>query len=413
MSAKQARGLAAPNYTQVPNQIFALMPSISNAELRITLALIRLTLGWHRQRTERLSIPELAEAAGISPNSAKTGLQEAMRRGTVRRHKARDELNRVTYRYSLVIDDEISAEAFERPKREKPGVSDVQDDTNTQSSSQNLAGSKFGRVKRLSSQNLAGWSVKSSSQNLAGSYKEERNYLVVKEKHTAGADAPVVVNEENQDTAPTELDLWMGFAQTPNGAASDEAESQQASPVQVKMDVQAIEKSKQVTGSEQVAAAGGGEAGPDAQEPVSHWEMFGSVRTALYPGVPLIAPSIESQIAKAAKELRLIGLPATAPADILAYIKLKQDWRKTIEPMTLVNVSAAWQSWEASRMGAQKVVKPPAVEGPGCRPGERRRAPDGQVWTVESVNHGAVNFEEYDAPPYVPVGVVATWPVEA
>ena len=50
---------------------------------------------------------------------------------------------------------------------------------------------------------------------------------------------------------------------------------------------------------------------------------------------------------------------------------------------------------------------------PTCQPGERRQAPDGQVWTVESVNHGAVNFEEYEAPPYVPVAVVLTWAVRA
>lgn len=146
MSAKQVRGFAAPNYTQVPNQVFALLPSLSNAELRITLALIRLTLGWYRNRTERLSIPELAEAAGISPNSAKTGLQEAIRRGTVRRHKARDELNRVTYRYSLILNDEISTEAFERPRKEKTHFSNVQDDVNLSPPSQNLAGSKFGRI---------------------------------------------------------------------------------------------------------------------------------------------------------------------------------------------------------------------------------------------------------------------------
>ena len=411
MSAKQARGLAAPNYTQVPNQIFALMSSISNAELRITLALIRLTLGWHRQRTARLSIPELAEAAGISPTSAKTGLQEAMRRGTVRRHKARDEFNRVTYRYSLVIDDEISAEAFERPKKEKTGVSDVHDDTNTHSSSQILAGSKFGRVKRLSSQNLAGWPVNSSSQNLAGSYKEERNYLVVKEKHTAGADAPVVVTEEDQDTAPTELDLQAGPAQAPHGAASNEAGGQQVSPVLTDVDVQANEGSEQATSTEQVPAAGGAESEPERT--ANHWDMLRAITAALYPGVPRIAPSIENQVARAAKELRLTGLPVTAPAEILAYIRREESWRDTITPMTLVTCSAAWQRSQASRAGVQGAVKPPAAEGPGCQPGERRRAPDGQVWTVEAIEHGRITFAEYDAPAYVPITVVSSWAVEA
>lgn len=175
----------------------------------------------------------------------------------------------------------------------------------------------------------------------------------------------MAVTEKDQDTAPTELNLWMGPAQAPHGAASSEAGDQQVSPVQVSMDVQANERSEQATSTKQVPTAGGAE--PEPEGTVNHWDMLRAITAALYPGVPRIAPSIEIQVAKAAKELRLTGLPVTAPAEILSYIRREESWRDTITPMTLVTCSAAWQRSQASRAGAQRAVKPLAAEGPGCQ----------------------------------------------
>ncbi|MFC4639825.1 hypothetical protein [Deinococcus hohokamensis] len=47
-----------------------------------------------------------------------------------------------------------------------------------------------------------------------------------------------------------------------------------------------------------------------------------------------------------------------------------------------------------------------------CQPGERRRAPDGQVWTVEVVEHGLVYFAETGAPLDQGDAIVARWPRE-
>ncbi|MFC6659330.1 hypothetical protein [Deinococcus multiflagellatus] len=46
-------------------------------------------------------------------------------------------------------------------------------------------------------------------------------------------------------------------------------------------------------------------------------------------------------------------------------------------------------------------------KGAQCQPGERRRAPNGQVWTIESVEHGLVYFAESNAPW---TWVTSSWP---
>ena len=145
--------------------------------------------------------------------------------------------------------------------------------------------------------------------------------------------------------------------------------------------------------------------------------MVHAVTEAVYPGVghERVPQSVRGQVGKAARELCAIGLPATAPADIRRYIQREETWRTgKITAMTLVSCAADWQrSRQQGSQGIQNATKGPARDRVGCQPGERRQAPDGQVWTVESVNHGAVNFEEYEAPPYVPVAVVLTWAVLA
>lgn len=189
-ATKKGAGLPAPNYTQTPNAIFDLLPSMSNAELRATLVIVRETFGWHRQRTGQLSIPEIAERAGMSESSTKTGLKEGQQRGTLKKFKTRDEKNRVTYRYGLVITERVNFDHIDRPRKEvvESDPAQVEGDQ----SSQNLTGSEFDWINEVPSQNLTGYPPENpenpSSQNLTGSYKEERNPLEdVKEKREGTA----------------------------------------------------------------------------------------------------------------------------------------------------------------------------------------------------------------------------------
>jgi len=74
----------SPNYTQVPNDLFEMMPSMTEAELRVALVLCRQTFGYHRDQTE-MSLREMSEATGLSVNGAVAGAKAAEERGLVQK----------------------------------------------------------------------------------------------------------------------------------------------------------------------------------------------------------------------------------------------------------------------------------------------------------------------------------------
>lgn len=77
-------GFQSPNYTQVPNDFFPLIPEMDESELRVTLVMIRETFGYHRSEF-RMGINKLAIATGLSRNGTKAGAEAAENRGTFRR----------------------------------------------------------------------------------------------------------------------------------------------------------------------------------------------------------------------------------------------------------------------------------------------------------------------------------------
>lgn len=77
-------GFQSPNYTQTPNDFFVMVPDMSDAELRVTLVMIRETFGFHRDGF-KMGINKLADAAGLSRNGAKDGAEAAEKRGTFKR----------------------------------------------------------------------------------------------------------------------------------------------------------------------------------------------------------------------------------------------------------------------------------------------------------------------------------------
>jgi hypothetical protein len=74
----------SPNYTQTPNDFFTMLPDMSEAELRVTLVMIRQTFGFHRNGF-KLGVTKLADAAGLSRQGALDGAAAAEKRGTFRR----------------------------------------------------------------------------------------------------------------------------------------------------------------------------------------------------------------------------------------------------------------------------------------------------------------------------------------
>ncbi|MDL1911840.1 DnaD domain protein [Chloroflexi bacterium CFX6] len=77
-------GFKQPNFTQVPNELFEMMPTMSDNELRVVLALLRQTSGYGRDKAE-MSIPRIRAMTGLSRNSVTKGAGEAEKRGVVKR----------------------------------------------------------------------------------------------------------------------------------------------------------------------------------------------------------------------------------------------------------------------------------------------------------------------------------------
>ena len=87
-----------PNYTQTPNLLFdELMKDMSEAELKVTLAVIRKTFGWHKE-ADLLSISQLVALTGMSRPSVIDGVSAGVERGFIVREPAGK-----SFRYRLSV----------------------------------------------------------------------------------------------------------------------------------------------------------------------------------------------------------------------------------------------------------------------------------------------------------------------
>ena len=115
-------GFQSPNYTQTPNDFFVMIPDMSEAELRVTLVMIRETFGFHREGF-KMGLNKLADAAGLSRNGAKDGAEAAEKRGTFYRTNP-DSLGEAEW--SLAVDPSPSDHLHGQPVTTPPSPSEVQ-----------------------------------------------------------------------------------------------------------------------------------------------------------------------------------------------------------------------------------------------------------------------------------------------
>lgn len=73
-----------PNHTQTPNKFFDMIPDMGEAELRVTLVMIRHTFGYHKENF-KMSMQKLADASGMSRQGAINGALAAEERGIFKR----------------------------------------------------------------------------------------------------------------------------------------------------------------------------------------------------------------------------------------------------------------------------------------------------------------------------------------
>ncbi len=112
---KKVDGFQEPNYTQVPNDIFLLMEDMGKAELKVMLALCRLTFGFHRYRC-RASLTTLQTMTGLSRPSILKGAKEAEKRGLIDKISGRG----VTEWVVKVVNQELVKAVNQSGKGSKP-----------------------------------------------------------------------------------------------------------------------------------------------------------------------------------------------------------------------------------------------------------------------------------------------------
>ncbi|MDR3572825.1 MAG: hypothetical protein P4L50_03105 [Anaerolineaceae bacterium] len=76
--------LNSPNYTQMPNDLFDLMPEMGEAEFRVVVAICRLTFGFHLDEA-RKSLTGIQKMTGLSRQGVLDGAEEAEKRGLISR----------------------------------------------------------------------------------------------------------------------------------------------------------------------------------------------------------------------------------------------------------------------------------------------------------------------------------------
>lgn len=76
-------GFTVPNHTQTPNDLFdKYMKDMTEAELKVTLAVIRKTLGYHKQ-TDPISWSQIMSMSGLSKDAVQNGIDRALERGLI------------------------------------------------------------------------------------------------------------------------------------------------------------------------------------------------------------------------------------------------------------------------------------------------------------------------------------------
>ncbi len=100
-----------PTYTQVPNLLLDdHMKDMDKCELKIVLAVIRNTFGWHKGR-DRISYTQFEKLTGLSRASVQEGVKQALARGVMRRYEVRN-----GFEYALNIVDTIPENGTDKPE---------------------------------------------------------------------------------------------------------------------------------------------------------------------------------------------------------------------------------------------------------------------------------------------------------
>ena len=113
------KGFELPNHTQTPNSFFdqSLKEITSMCELKVVLAVIRKTFGWH-QREERISVSQLERVTGLSRQGVQNGITLALEHGFIKREAVGQ-----GFSYALVLVNKVDhAKVLHSPAMQQPSI---------------------------------------------------------------------------------------------------------------------------------------------------------------------------------------------------------------------------------------------------------------------------------------------------
>jgi phage replication O-like protein O len=107
-------GLKSPNYTQAPNELFdEWLPKLKLVELRVIMALIRKTFGWHKSR-DRISLSQLEKMTGSHRSDILSATKKLIEIGLIKKDVEGVNGTEQTF-YELIIDDSNNSYQWESP----------------------------------------------------------------------------------------------------------------------------------------------------------------------------------------------------------------------------------------------------------------------------------------------------------
>ena len=75
--------IPAPNYTQIPNEVFDdMLVDLGKSELKVLMVIMRKTFGWHKIR-DMISISQLQKYTGLTPSNVLKGIDGLVKKGLV------------------------------------------------------------------------------------------------------------------------------------------------------------------------------------------------------------------------------------------------------------------------------------------------------------------------------------------
>jgi DNA-binding MarR family transcriptional regulator len=108
-------GFTEPTYTQVPNDLFAALPHLTDPQIRCLLIITRWTLGYHRT-TCTASLTDIQRETGLSRPSVIAALMQLHEGGLITRtHR----YPRSTWRLNITNETRINLAATPRTRREQ------------------------------------------------------------------------------------------------------------------------------------------------------------------------------------------------------------------------------------------------------------------------------------------------------